>query len=106
MKTETLKQRIADRLTTKKGELKTRYAHINDFLLEGKAHYIKWCNHGRTLNRAKHDATLEALSALGIDYTVGNDAPRGGMEGCFIALTAKGKLQVKDYVTFLKSQTI
>lgn len=104
MKAKTLKQRIAERLTTKKGELNTRYAHINDFLLEGKAHYIKWCNHGRRLNRAKHDATLEALSALGIDYTVGNDAPRGGMEGYFIALTAKGRRQVKDYVAELTEE--
>ena len=42
------------------------------------------------------------LKALGIDYTTGNDAPRGGAEGNYIELTAKGKRQIKEFQAYYK----
>lgn len=52
------------------------------------------------MGESLHDnsANLEwGLHALGIDYETGNDAPRGGKNGYFVKLTAKGRRQVRDY---------
>lgn len=42
------------------------------------------------------------LKEWGIDFEVGNDAPRGGQLGNFIQLTAKGKRQTSNYRNELK----
>lgn len=44
----------------------------------------------------KYNDIIEVLKAAGIEYTTGNDAPKGGLEGDFIRLTEKGMRQVKD----------
>lgn len=61
-----------------------------------KVHYIRY--KGR-FGRAHlvTDHTAEVLEALGISYSTGNDAPRGGQTGDYIYLTAKGKRQVRDF---------
>lgn len=51
----------------------------------------------RTKTVMYHDETASILRALGIDFTFGNIAPRGGKGGNVITLTEKGKRQVADY---------
>lgn len=98
MKKETLQKRIEKRLYTKSGHLACKYEEVMDLLLhpEWVRRPVLWVDKGRTL-RDHHANIEEGLRLLGIDFETGNDAPRGGKEGYFIKLTAKGKRQVKDF---------
>lgn len=44
------------------------------------------------------------MELLGIDYTTGNDAPRGGKTGDYVELTPKGKRQVAEWVKIRKAE--
>lgn len=99
MKKETLAKRIQSKLYTKAGKLAAKYANLDKCLMDGIWHGKTYSGSGRycTLSNGDHYAIIEALQLLGIDYETGNDAPRGGGIGDFVALTAKGKRQVKEY---------
>lgn len=43
------------------------------------------------------DEVTALLKLLKIDYTLGNDAPRGGATGNYIKLSTKGMRQTKEY---------
>ena len=98
MKKETLQARIEKNLYTKGGKLAKKYELVIDLLNHPYRvmRPIYWGYKGRTLHDGS--ANLEwGLHALGIDYETGNDAPRGGKNGYFVKLTAKGRRQVKEY---------
>lgn len=99
MKKETLENRIKAKLYTKAGKLAAKYGNLDKCLMDGIWHGKTYSGSGRycTLSNGDHYAIIEALRLLGIDYETGNDAPRGGGIGDFVALTAKGKRQVKEY---------
>lgn len=98
MKKETLQARIEKHLFTKSGKLARKYEEVVELL--NNPHRIMrpiyWRGKGDSLHDS-HEALEKGLSLLGIDYEVGNDAPRGGLNGYFVKLTAKGKRQVKDF---------
>ena len=105
MKRETIEKRIAEHLMTKKGELMKKYGEPMWWLkYSGNRHYpCRWHKSGRHFNlEDKTKDFTDMLKALGIDYTTGNDAPRGGAEGFYIELTAKGKRQVKEFQAYYK----
>lgn len=98
MKKEILQARIKKHLYTKGGKLARKYEDVITLLNnpERIMRPIYWGYKGRTLH--DNSANLEwGLHALGIDYTTGNDAPRGGKNGYFVKLTAKGRRQVREY---------
>ena len=98
MKKETLQKRIEKHLYTKGGKLAKKYEDVIELLNnpERIMRPIYWGYKGRTLHDGS--ANLEwGLHILGIDYTTGNDAPRGGKNGYYVKLTAKGRRQVADY---------
>lgn len=107
MKRETIEKRIAEKLMTKKGELMKKYIIPLNWLKNygDRQHTCRWHKNGRhfSLEDKTNDYT-DMLNALGIDYTEGNDAPRGGEEGNYIELTAKGKRQVKEFQAYYKEQ--
>ena len=98
MKKETLQARIKKHLYTKGGKLAKKYEDVI-YLLNNPERVMRpiyWRYKGRTLH--DNSANLEwGLHALCIDYTTGNDAPRGGKNGYYVKLTAKGRRQVADY---------
>lgn len=101
MKAKTLRDRIAQHLTTKAGDMQKRYDHVLGFIAHGKGaryHGKTWRRVGRhaTLEDSKHWNLIRALDLLGLDYATGNDAPRGGAEGDYIELTAKGLRQTQE----------
>lgn len=99
MKAQTLKQRISENLSTKKGEIANKYYHLYEFIRKAERfHGCQWNGGLRhmTLQDARHRNLVEALTKLGIDYVVGNDAPRGGATGTYVELTAKGKRQTAE----------
>ena len=98
MKKETLQKRIKKHHYTKGGKLAKKYEDVIELLNnpERVMRPIYWGYKGRTLH--DNSANLEwGLYALGIDYTTGNDAPRGGKNGYYVKLTAKGRRQVAGY---------
>ncbi len=102
MKKETLQARIEKHLFTKGGTLAKKYEEVVELLNnpERTMRPVYWSGHGRNISLHDSSANLEqGLSMLGIDYETGNDAPKGGKNGCFVRLTAKGKRQVKDFAT-------
>lgn len=58
----------------------------------------KWSN-SADCNPAKY------LTIWGIDFEIGNDAPRGGKSGNYVALTKKGLTQVKNFRAELEAKT-
>lgn len=100
MKAIILQQRIESNLFTKTGVLAAKYEKVISFLIRGgRVHPFRWTYSGyrhKLIGDDKH--YTDALTAIGIDYTTGNDAPRGGANGFFIELTAKGKRQVAEWV--------
>lgn len=106
MKRETIEKRIGENLMTKKGELMKKYGEPLWWLkYSGNRHHpCRWHKSGRHFNlEDKTKDFTDMLKALGIDYTTGNDAPRGGAEGFYIELTAKGKRQVKEFQAYYKN---
>lgn len=101
MKRETIEKRIKENLYTKAGKLMVKYSAPVEWLQRGgkdRVHPCTWCRSGRHISLSDHRSDyIIALKKLGIDYVADNDAPRGGMEGEYIELTAKGKRQVKEY---------
>lgn len=106
MKATTLQQRIEKKLYTKEGKLATRFANLDTLLIEGIWHGKTYSGRGRftTLTNGDHLSMIEALRNLGIDFKVGNDAPRGGGIGDYVALTEKGKRQVKEYADIKRAE--
>ena len=99
MKAKTLRDRVAQHLTTKAGTINKRYAHVLGFIAQGKGaryHGARWHGHGRTLSDSDHWNLIKALKLIGVDYVTGNDAPRGGREGDYVELTAKGLRQTRE----------
>lgn len=107
MKRETIEKRIEKHLMTKKGELMKKFGAPLFWLkyYGNRTHTCRWHKSGRHLNlEDKTKNYTDMLKVLGIDYTEGNDAPRGGEEGNYIELTAKGKRQVKEFQAYYKEQ--
>lgn len=100
MKKETLQSRIEKHLYTKGGTLAKKYEEVVELLNNPNRTLrpICWCGRGRHINLSDKSAIIEqGLSLLGIAYETGNDAPKGGKNGYYIRLSAKGKRQVKDF---------
>lgn len=107
MKAETLKKRINENLTTKNGSLKKRFSMIYDFIEKGGKYYgKKWRKNGGrwSLDDSTHHNLFMALLKIEIDFIKGNDSPKGGKEGDYIELTAKGKRQTAELRKELRQQ--
>lgn len=98
MKKETLQARIEKHLCTKTGNIARKYEEVMELLKNPNRvmRPIYWRGKGDSLHDS-HEALEYGLAILGVDYETGNDAPRGGLNGYYVKLTAKGKRQVKDY---------
>ena len=108
MKAETLQKRIEMRLTTKTGKIMEKYKEVIDIISNpdcDKWYLTEWRGRGRKRSLSdRMPNAKEGLYLLSIDFETGNDAPRGGREGDYIALTAKGRRQVKEYAMSKKSE--
>ncbi len=98
MKKETLQARIEKHLYTKSGKLASKYEEVVELLNHPDRimRPVWWRRRGSSL-RDNHENLEHGLTVIGIDYTTGNDAPRGGKDGYFVRLTAKGKRQVREF---------
>lgn len=108
MKKETFEKKVKKFLCTKQGTIKKCYSHLYSFIeSDNRFHGCKWSSGKGFLNlsTSAHDNLIEALKVIGIDYSVGNDAPRGGQGGMFVELTEKGRRQVAEMRKYLQSQT-
>lgn len=99
MKKETLQARIEKHLYTKSGKLARKYDEVLE-LLNNPTRIMRpiyWRRKKGYSLHDSHEALEYGLTIIGIDYETGNDAPRGGMNGYYVKLTAKGKRQVRDF---------
>lgn len=106
MKAQTLAARIAAKLTTKGGAIAKKFQDVEKVLLGGR-HYGKfYSGRGRYTSVANgtHYTTIEGLRLIGVDFQEGNDAPRGGQSGDFVALTPKGRRQVAEWAKMRKAE--
>lgn len=112
MNTNTFFKRL-QALTTKEGNLRVRYSRALWTILNypnEKIHPRQWVQNGRHSELLDHsERYTEFLDALGLSYTTGNDAPRGGQEGYYIALTPEAlhklpKLSALNYSTIMKAK--
>lgn len=69
------------------------------YLMRGHAyHPVNWSKskgHFGLRGTADRDRMLALLTAAGVDFETGNDAPKGGLSGYYIRLTKKGLSQLK-----------
>lgn len=95
-----LKSRIEKHLTTKSGSIAAKYSDAI-YLIQHPEKVLRPCSWSRSKGhmnlRDSSFNTIQGLKAIQIDYVSGNDALRGGREGDFICLSAKGKRQVAYY---------
>lgn len=100
MKASTLKDRINKYLTTAKGAIAKKFQNVEKVLLGERHHGKHYSGSGHFISVANgtHFSTIEGLRLIGVDFTTGNDAPRGGATGDYVELTAKGKRQVAEWV--------
>lgn len=76
-------------LTTKQGLLETKYVDIiDDIMNSDKFHYFRWVGNQnkKPYKMNRESLYLAVLDVLKLPYTRGNDAPRGGQEGNYLAL--------------------
>ena len=99
MKAETLQKRIESRLTLKNGKTIAKvYDGVTDFIIYNRtSHPYYYSGSGRFVRCAGVDRISAALKLIGVDFEIGNDAPRGGHSGHFIKLSKKGLAQTKDF---------
>lgn len=105
MKAETLNRRIQKIALTKTGELRKDYDLAMEVIMTGKAitgYYTGSGKYTKAVDRTIDTSTK--LNLLKIKHTVGNDAPRGGVNGNYIKLTAQGRRQVEAYVKAINEQ--
>lgn len=98
MKKETLQARIEKHLYTKSGKLARKYDEVLE-LINNPTRIMRpiyWRRKGDSLHDS-HEVLEYGLAIIGIDYETGNDAPRGGKNGYYVKLTAKGKRQVREF---------
>lgn len=100
MKATTLQKKIEKHLCNKQGVIYCKFYMLETLLVNGKFYGKHRRGNGRfvTLSDCGYYNAIKALELLGIDYTTGNDAPRGGKTGDFVELTPKGKRQVAEWV--------
>lgn len=83
-------------ICTKKGELKVKFEKVIRQLFNGYKIHMAWTSGSRpTLDRRRYDWAMELATVLKLDYTTGNDAPRGGMNGYYVQLTDAGMQRAK-----------
>lgn len=106
MKANTLADRITAKLTTKDGKIAKKYADVEKVLLGGRVHGKHYSGSGRYTSVANgtHYTTIEGLRLVGVDFTTGNDAPRGGQCGDYVELSPKGKRQVAEWAAMRKAE--
>lgn len=106
MKATTLQKKIETHLCNKNGELLCKFFMLQELLLNGKYYGKFRRGHGRfvSLSDCRHYNAIKALELLGVDYTTGNDAPRGGKTGDFVELTEKGRRQVREWVKVRRAE--
>lgn len=81
---------------TKRGETNKSFSLLQRLKEERVLHLKRWTRSGSRykLDDNNHDRLYFAMRNIGIDFRVGNDAPRGGAEGDYIMLTQKGSRQL------------
>jgi hypothetical protein len=97
MKASTLENRIA-KSNNKNGSTPNNrdYEAAMEVISLGFSRVGYYTGSGR-FTKASCSNPEKYLNAWGIDFECGNDAPRGGVTGEYVKLTAKGLKQVADY---------
>jgi len=106
---KTLKERVNAALNTAKGEMKASSMETWT-LLTRPSYELRPCgysgNRYTPVGYHKIDKAAENLTAIGIDFEIGNDAPRGGYSGNFLRITKKGHRQLAKFRAELKAERL
>lgn len=103
-----------DLIVKKDGKLQERYVREFNNLVElssgkaGRVYGKKWLRNGRhkTLVTSEYDRTLDLLKAFGIKYAIGNDAPKGGLEGDYIDIRFDGRNKAVQFIRSIAGESI
>lgn len=108
MNNETMIKRLTKAgMITKAGRLHLKYyspvREIGELAKGDRRHLLSWGHKFGSLNDTLHRNTRALLDALMIGYKVGNDAPKGGVTGTYIELTASGRKVAKTCIDNLNA---
>lgn len=104
MKASTLKNRVAKSQNANGTAPKNRdYQFAIEVIFKGMCRNGYYTGSGR-FTKSSVARPEYYLTAWGIDFETGNDAPRGGVTGIFVKLTKKGQKQVKAYVAEINEE--
>lgn len=105
MKASTLQNRIDSNLRTKGGAIAVKYQNVEKVLMGNRYHGAGYSGRGRYTSKANgdHFSVIEGLCKIGVDFVIGNDAPRCGWSGQYVELSAKGKRQVAEWAKIRKA---
>lgn len=115
MKATTVINRIAKKnLICKNGKAKSNYRIIIEYTLYILAknnkidlHFWKKSGGRYSLIEYRDNSALRDLLALmGVKYTEGNDAPRGGADGDYLAITAAGSRRIMSLLPELRAALV
>ena len=115
MKASTVINRIAKKnLICKSGKVKSNYRVIIEISLPLLAknnkigmHFWKKSGGRYSLIEYRDNSALRDLLALmGVKYTEGNDAPRGGADGDYLAITAAGSRRILSLLPELRAALV
>ena len=105
MKIETVKNRIAKKdIICKNGKIKTNYRLIIEYALAPLAKnkscslhsWRKSCGRWSLVEYRDNNALRDLLGLMGVKYTEGNESPRGGADGDYLAITAAEDVAAED----------
>lgn len=96
---KTLKKEYRDEILKKDGSIKSIYRKtITDIFVGTKVYPKRWTGSGSHISLSNRwDYCINLIKGLGYTYKVGNDAPRGGVEGDYIKIS-KVALQAIKYL--------
>jgi hypothetical protein len=94
-----LKKEYRDEILKKDGSIKSIYRKtITDIFVGTKVYPKRWAGSGSHISLSNRwDYCINLIKGLGYTYKVGNDAPRGGVEGDYIKIS-KVALQAIKYL--------
>lgn len=115
MKAITVINRIAKKnLICKSGKVKNNYRVIIEYCLQSLANnkrislhaWRKSCGRYSLVDYQDNAALRDLLGLMGIKYTEGNDAPRGGADGDYLAITAAGSRRIMSLLPELRAALV
>lgn len=109
MKRETIKKRLAPVLKkdgTPTVKLENSVYYLSRLSLGDKVHFLAWTRnrgHHQIFGRERMDYVTNVLDLLKVKYSVGNDAPKGGLTGVYVEVERKHTKKLMEAIATIQN---